>query len=682
MFIYNSCRDVDQKVTHYLGEKNSKKTKAIALEIALGALTIAANKESYSPIKYYRTSFFVESVATPLKPIVKLPSDESAALFHDKLLYHALLYSLSKTLFSLTPLNDERVLSLMATPTFINFVASQDWFQKLKKECLQLGLKVSISEAINYTKHQIKYYLNTNFLNPIRKLIAEDKSVLFQNLQDSCKEFIAERFEIVKDLTLDAQQAYKSVVDGGEHLLQPHQLDAALNRMKSATEKIHHLASMPKISIVKHQALKDRSPIPFYLKAYTAWTLVADFQPALAPMLFSSPCTDAVDIAVRIAGMSTAYATGHNFLSTVATEVVSQSIPNVFRRFPANLRLSELTHRESSRAIGRLEQIKRTFYESVEAEGVSHSTLKTIDKVAAQCFTGSIFVITSLNSHPLVNALGASNFIEYLGIVEDHYHLAELNNIGSQTPYLDKIPYQIIAGLALTATEMGVGLPRPLTTLICTTLSLPIVIDRVLVTDFYQNHILTPLKEVINPNYRLQKWANVSGKAASLAESVGLGSALTKYTRAAANATQLAVVVQTGSRFLKDPMVQKAGAGAVIITAAATDIYMKSIFCTTVSFYFGTGIGGLANGISKPKDLTTLSAVSAGVVVGILSQSPFQATATTEIVEFALRTPQGRNCCLRINNLFYAAVPLFKKALNTGVTFSQSCFNYLKRKFV
>lgn len=671
--------NADNKLIRCIGEKNSRKFKAAILEIALSALTISSNIESYSPLKYYQTSYFVETVTDALES----SADEDAAYTHDKLLYHALLYSISKTFFFYTPLNDERVLSILATPTFINFVSSQAWFQKLKKECLKIGLKTSFAEVIDYAKDQVKQYLEANFLNPILQLIAEDKAVLLKNFQDSCLEFVAERCEIANEITQDAKQTYAHIVKNRWNLLQPHQLEATINQIQSTTHKIHHLTSMPRITIVKHQTLKSRSPVSLYLKTYTAWTLLANSQPALAPVLFSSPCSDAVDIAIRLAGMTAVYVTGHSFLSTVATEVVSQSIPNKFRRFSANERLSELTHQVSSWIIRNLDVLKYAFKESAERDGISHAMLKTMDKVIAQAFAGMLYSISTPNSHPLATALSACTFIEYLGIVGDHYHLVELSNVSSQTPYLDKVPYYMITGLAFTAAEIGTSWPRALTSLTCTLVNIPTIVDNVVITDFYQNRILIPLKEILNPNYSLQRWAKVSSKAAVFANSIGLGSTLTKYTKIIADTTQLALMAKSGYQILKHPVVQQAGTAVAIMTAAVMSIYMKSIFCSTVSSYLGTGIGAITNVIHKPKDIVALSAVSAGAVVGILTQSPLQATATTEIIDVAFRTPRGRNCCKRINELFFAAIPKVKKvgrSLHAGVKLPLSVFNYIKQK--
>lgn len=672
--------NANHALTQHLGEKNSSRLKRVILEIALSSLTIASNEESITPFKYYRTSYFVESV-------VPQAAANREAYFHDKILYHALLYTLSKTALHFTRFNDERFLTLLSSPIFIDFVATQSWFKEMKKQCLKMGVYAGISEAFAYGKHQIKQYILNQFFNPLFEVIKEDKSVLLSNLIDSSAEFIQERSELLKDLAMDVQQGIGHLIKkGGQDLTSAHQIESLIHRLKSSSEKIDHLAALPQITILKERHLKARTQIPFYLKAYTAWTLVSDYQPALAPLLFTSPSSDAVDISIRVGGVAAAYFTGHNLVSAAATEILSQSIPGNFRQFQTNQRLSETTKAVSQCLIGSLNAIKNSFRELAREDDLSLSTIRSVEKVTAQCFLASVYLAAAHHSHPLANALGACTFIEYLGIVGDHYHLMELHQTTSQTAFIDKIPYQVILGLSLTMIEMGTSLSRFTISLGSIGLGAPLMADRIVNTNFYQEHILTPMKGIVSPNYRVQRWASVTRKAASLVNSIGLGSRLTRLTQRVAALTQISILIHDGYQFFKNPDVQRNTMIAGAIAFFVGDIYMKSVFCSTVSFHLGTAVGAMANGIRKPKDIAALGAVSAGVVVGLFSQSPFQVTATTEIVDFALRTPKGRNLCNQITRKFMeTVVPATRVAARTmgaGFNLAMTTFHYLKSKFI
>lgn len=608
-----------------------------AAEVTLAALSIPLHMSVDHPAQFYYTTECVDIGRKLIAKTELLEEDPVEAEAIDKLLYHAILYLIGHGLLSET--KRTLLLPLLSSPVIMKHICKQSWFVNLKRKITGKNISISAKDvakfALKMGKEQLEQYLNANLVTPLKKIIYENKLDLLRNLKDSCAAALNEKIEIIEGLRDELLKATHDIPEVLKNRIQDHHLERSIKRAGSVQQDVASLMKKPEISIFKKEKTDSLSPL---LKTYKAWSLAAYAHPALLPYLFMSSSPDLTELSLRTGGAIVSAMSGRILFPLLGVELIQAVVPQKIRRSFTYLPLETSLHGAGTRLSGALDYAKKDVCAHLKQRGYQRETINTISKATAQFFAGAAFMLLCSENHPLANAFAATSFTEYLAMVADYQGLAKEKSMVCENSFLDRFPLQVVTGLALTALDIK-KVPRPFTTLICSVLSSPVIVDSIVDTDFYQNRVLVALKGTVIPKYHVIRKVLIANSALSFVRGGGdliKTSTLIKYLY-----TPLAVATVAGTVLVAKTRVAKYAATKVKNTAMlGFKIYSRDCIYRLLSPIFGLVEANIISNLAtKPKTMAVMGGMAAGTVTGYITQDPFYAAAATEVVEAALQQP-------------------------------------------
>ncbi len=633
-FLDNSVTNIDRHLISLVGEERGPSIKDGLTELALVAIATPANLQMESVSKFYNTTYFIQMTKSGLQT-----HNREQISMQDMLLYHAILYTLSKTLLSHAPMHNDYLLSLLSTPYFIQHIIKQSWFQGIKRSyqssILLMTGKALKQLVVNKSKKIIFNYIDKEFYQPIRDLIIRDKKILFQEMKRSFSQFLEERKDLVQELAKDGLDSinffYEQLSNGHvSELTDIYYVEKALNRIQENKDKVQALIKLPKISSILRKSHQPSGP-SLAQKSIAAWGMTSFMHPSLAPMLFISQSPDKTEVMIRTAGVFAACYTNQYFFSTLATELAVKFNP---------LKLGSAVSLKIP-----VDHLKEKFVQTLKAQGLHQREIETMDRVAAQATAIGIYLLLQNgHQHPFVTALNYPSFAGYLGVIGENLLLVNQNNFTGQTSSLDKIPFQLITAAAFTILEFGIGTDaRSLTSLAIALGTTPVVLDKIAQSHFYQRKILDPIKDQIPGRKVIRVVSNLSNcfsLTSSLSSIINSKNLIYKVGKSVVIGGIGATTSELVYRLYKKgtiSTIKKVSLHIVEAGAKTIDIYAKYSICNTATYYVGPELGTVFNLISKPRDMMTLGAGVLGMTAAVLTRSPLIATLTTEVSNSGLR---------------------------------------------
>ena len=608
----DSINNVPSNVSNQKISLDTEKAKKIGIDVALTLLSLPTNLTSCNPLKYYNASYLSICGRTNLSQFGIVEDEMHPVPAIDQLLYHAALYFFSKVVFP--PANNEVLLTLMSAPAIMKKMTEQSWFIDLKKGLTDLGIIFSINglfQALQLLgENQVNNYFENKFFRPVREILSQNPETLLKNFQDSVQACLAERMQIVVDLRYEAKKIPSEITKLGETLRQPHRLEKAVDKLDETTQKIKKLFSIPEISLLPKKRAK--TSVGLTTKAMVAWSVAANIHPFLAPLVFNSTSPDLAEISTRVGGALLTAATSQSLACAVLTEIAVKATPRKVRNWFASFHLTDRIGQHIAKGTELITEVKSRSVMRLMNQGYSTHEIDIVGKSVAQLYAGSFYHALCHQNDPLMHMMTASSFMGYLGILADHHQIAPAKHFTSEVSPLESLPLTVVTGCALKALEMGLNLPRMLTSLVATILFSPLVSDTIVQSDLYQHRVVTRIKEGVIPHYRLFRLGRTASKALQIFPSCGkiyacqiakylalgaVGVAATlgvgKVIKAATHPTSLKIM-----KFIKNQSLYSA--------ASAFSLYGKYSISAGLAPYIGDELTALAQIASKPKDAASL----------------------------------------------------------------------------
>lgn len=590
-----------------------------ATEIGLAAACIPFNQESSSLLEYYYTSGFVDTGKKLLDEAGVIKKETKLVPIHDQLLYHTILYVLGSSIS-----HKDYILPFLSTPYVMRAVCEDGWFQLMKANIGSVVLNKLKNFAILYGKKQTKNYIERKIIDPIKKLIIEDKSVLLENLRQSCVAALTAKKEAAENLWEESEDTIAAVPEIIRSGVKIQHLENGIDRIGRVTTEIKTLVETPKITLYDK---KVKTSIFFKVNAISA--LSASNLSQLATFALTSSSPDVTELFIRLGGAIAATVTGYPMTTTMATEIVNASFPKSWRSkvtLPATVgkNLQQIRRR-----------FKRCFNEAKESglaemntAGLKKRTIKLVSKAVPQTLVAHTFVVLFANNHPLANAFSATSFIEYMGTLGEYHGLIKEKSLKSESAYLDRFPLQAGVGMALTGLESFIEFPRPFSSIIATTFAVPLIADRIVNTDFYQTRILLPIKQTMIPNYNSMRKVALVRKMESL---FGKPFSNNKWFQ---RAVILTSSVGAGV-LLQSPITRKAIKTAKDTAIMTMQVYNRYSIYSTVWSMTGSAMSFAIPSLIN-RNVKSIVSSTVGVAVGIVTEDPLTAAIAVEVAETVL----------------------------------------------
>lgn len=613
--------------------------------LALAAITLPTNLNQDSLLEGFNTTYFINSIS---KITGEEPNKDGISAT-DLLLYHSLLYLFVNTAGHLIPANNGYIFSILSTPFFIKYAVSQPWFKEIKSECQSQLLKWGKKGAFNLCKNKAGKIKHEE-VSAVKELIQADKSKLFKKFKDNLTDFVSEKKEILVDLSKEGFHAANSIYTTVQSskslsdLATLDNLDAAISYVENTQEKVHALKSMPEISLVKKPKEGTTS---FISRTWTAWSMTSYVNPAFGPLYFTSNQPNLTEVIVRTAGAYEASTSGQYLQWIMLTELAVKVTK------PLSLGRISFINRQ-------IDSIKADFVESLRDDGFDRLAIDKICKISAEAMAIGLYTLSNSNSHPLMNAISCCSFIEYLGAIGDNMGVIESTSLTGEHS-LARFPVQVATGLAFTILDMGVGSKfRPLTTLAVALITNPLVSDQIVESNLYQTKVMIPLSKMVPEEVKsMMRTARNSYHIFTFAKSY------MPSLPSANNYVKTLLVAAPVVKFRNHPIVKSTASKTGQAASKVMSVYLQSTVSSVVGSYLGLAVGAATNISGKPMDLPTLGAVTAGMVVTVITQDTLMGTVTTELTNQVLRTSYAQPYLAKAFKLIDATTSYFKSKVNS-----------------
>lgn len=586
--------------------------------------TVVAAQAEPSALSTYNAGYFAQVASDSLTKLGLPPSQQSSASQIDFYLCHLILYALNqsipdKTYFKYLPF-------LLSSPSLMNLICRQDWFQELKA---QIGW--------SYGKKIVKNKIMQDYVEPVQKIINTDLTDWETKLLRSCCDFLEQRGDLLRDAVENMEQlgeqigemGIKCSIQGKSPTIFECEdvLDTTIEIQKSVTG----FFKSPKVAIFGSQ---ERSPLN---KAYIAWTVSTYAYPALSSFVFLSSEPEPSEVAVRTGCVAFACFTEQYFLSALLAEMLSRSARSYCKDMPLSQGIKRKATKTFDDFVFLVDDLKRQFVQDLKNRGFSNRTRRRFERATAQTIGATVFSLMCMDNHPLVNALSATSFMGYWGQIMEHHRLGSSKSFSSQTSDFSKVPLQLATGLSFMGLD-ALGVPRPVLTLGLAALGTPAIQDRIVSSHLYRSRVFWPLIGSVMPK---AQWAIVTSKFYELTKGTKVANAI-DWAVVGIAATGAAIVGRKVIQKINTPQGKMLQIKTMNAASLAYSIYSSYAIYSIFDQYTHFSLASLATIIPKPKDAETLVACVAGATVGATTGSPLFAAGTIEVTDKILRRTNAR----------------------------------------
>lgn len=592
------------------------------LESVIAAASIPFHLQSSTPLDGYDTTYFIETSKDLAVESGLLQGKEAAVSIEDQLLYHAIIYTLS---FALS--GRDYILPFLSMPVVMRKVCTQNWFltmkSRLAKAALIFTAKNLKKAAFYYGKKQLNNYLNDylqkKVLNPLRKLIDEDKSVLLENLRQSCVEALTEKTEAVVELYDEASSAVHDIPSVVRSGIKIHHMERALDRFDNTQGLVGKMMKKPKISPFDQK----KGVLSSTIQAKIILSITACASPMIAPFILTSSSPDSTELMIRFGGSVLSGTTDYALVTAFAVEMINKAIPKKYRSKLSALTGQMNVNEVKTRFIESIDHSKKEAIDELKSAGFSRNSIKKISKVVPQTIAANTFVAICMNAHPLTNAFSATSFMEYLGVIFEHHGLLKARSMECENSFMDRFPLHAGVGLGLTALEIFFNTPRPLSSLVCSMISVPLVADKIVSSDFYQTRVITPIKGTIIPGYKPLRQVRLISRVASMAEKSLSGLPGFKTAKI------VLIALGTAKVFQKVPVrnLLKSFKETAILTYK---VYCRWIAYTAIEHVVGPEIA-YGSSILVNRNMKGLISGTVAITVGSVTSNPLASAVAVEL---------------------------------------------------
>lgn len=602
-----------------LGLNNINNWIEPATEIGLAAACIPFNQENSSPIEYYQTSSFITSGKDLLDEVGVVKKNAPSVPVQDQLLYHALLFVVGSGI----P-HQDYIVPFLAAPSVMRVVCNTGWFSALKTKIGSSLLDHLKNRVIGKVKELPRIYFEKKVMGPIKTLILEDKSVLLENLRQSCLAALIEKREAVETILEDSEDVIETIPEMIRSGIKIQHLEHGVEKIASVQTEIKALAKTPKITPFKKEKKMSR-----FLRYNVISVLSSSSMPQLSILALTPSAPDATELLIRLGGAITSRFTGYPMMTTLVTELVNAKFPKKWR---SKLALPAVVGNNLQKVGDRfrscLNDAKECGLADMKMAGFSNKTIKHVSKVVPQTVAAHMFIALFTNNHPLANAFSATSFIEYMGTLGEYHGLVKSKSLESENTYLDRFPLQAGIGMALTGLESAFELPRPASTLIISTLAIPLIADRIVNSNFYQTKVLVPIKQAMIPKYDFYRRLTLVSKMDSF-----IGKPLAK------NAWVQKIVILTASvkvgLWLNKPKTRNAIRTVKDTAIATMQVYNRYNAYSTLLTLTGSAYTFAVTSLVH-RNVKGVITSTVGVTVGLMTEDPLTAAIAVGIADTVL----------------------------------------------
>jgi hypothetical protein len=186
-----------------------------------------------------------------------------------------------------------------------------------------------------------------------------------------------------------------------------------------------------------------------------------------------------------------------------------------------------------------------------------------------------------------------------------------------------------VTGVALSALEPLLNMPRPLTTLACIAMTSPVVSDSIANLPFYQIRILDKMKAKIIPKYKALRYFGSTYGALSLANNL-LAIRIPAFLKITAGLATGGGAFYAGSKILKHPFVIRTFTQMAQFSART---YSRYLFYSNLKYFIGLEAGVMIEYFVKPQTLATAATITTGLVIATYSQNTVYTAVATEVAD-------------------------------------------------
>ena len=409
----------------------------------------------------------------------------------------------------------------------------------------------------------------------------------------------------------------------------------------------------------------------------TVWTINQLVHPSIVPLCFLAPSSDALELAVRLMGVALIHFSDHGLAISIATEFVAQGLPQAVKDIQGIKQVTDHLANAQQKAIMKVQKMKDAFILLAKKQQLSRTAIDRSMKLIPQAVAASIYLLLHGRNHPLFNTLYYGSFLDSIGTLGKNFKLLDKENCRT-TRSLSRLPLQLITGVGFTVLEsfMETQNLRTLGCLAAIVITTPMLGDHVIDSDFYQERVITAIKQTLIPKYKAITAANHYLRAISLLSKV-LPPA--RYAiKVAQGVGAFVVVTQVARKSLK---IANSPLGLKIRQASSKtiNVYWKVYSAAVIEAYIGPEIATAIVSISnKPADTLAVVAQLTGLATAFTMQSSAYGMVTSEIINETFRQPGVKKGVQTMAIVVKTmAVHSFQK-LNEALESPNQIFNYWK----
>jgi hypothetical protein len=635
---------------------DSKKVE-IVTDLVLTAISLPVNYRTAFPLKYYYTSHFTTVSLETLGQEGVLKKEPAAASATDTFLYHALLYVVGKTFGWTFWLNTDLPMTLLSSPTVVEFICKQPWFQKFKTDVVtQIGPAVLKDALINVVKGQAKAYVERNFIEPLTTIFNQGREETLQHLKTSMTECAQKRVGIVKNVAEEGKGLMDAIRQNG---MSWELLERGLDFQKKTMHETQRVVEIPSIRLTPKA---PSAPVPFVQKILAAWGVLGSLRPELATLALINPSSNIIELILRAVAVLAAAITGYPFATLFLTECAVKLILGKLKELPFVQKLTHELQNRLSKVNEKIQAAKAEFKQRLLDAGYRLIEIRKIESFCGQLLIALTYASLNIMGHPLATAFSTNSFVQYAGTVGANLGIAQASDFESEQGYLQTLPLQIITGVALTILEIGEGSgTRPLITCAAAFVTMPMISDTIVASRFYHNYVLTPIGKSIIPCYEYVNRASYFYRIGSKINraipklrllTTPLGKLVSHIFKVVAVAAGGAVLLA-----LRHPLVAQTKQVAIKVLAKGGEIYQKMVISSSVGYYLGGPVGAISNLTGLYKDRLAIPVGMTALATWHLTGNHFVTTLVTVATDAAVRSPLLQEMVNEAKEVVTAASP-------------------------
>jgi hypothetical protein len=634
----NKPHSILERGLNYLGIAVDPEKLEVATDLALTAMTLPVNTNTVFPLKYYSTSTFTTVVLNELDKENFIEKGAEVSAFDDKLLYHALLYVVGKSIGLWFWQNTDLPMTLLSSPKVMRFMCNQPWFQALKSDLVsKIGPNVLKDVAIRIAKGKAKKYIEKKFIEPLRTIFNQTQEETLDHFTESLKECMEERIEIAQGFFEEGEELAGSLLKNGMSL---SLLESSIDFHKSVVKQSIELSSLPSFRLTPKV---HKSFLPLHQKVLAAWGVFGSLRPELATFALINPASTVIEVFFRIIGAVIGAITGSPFTSLALTECAIRLIPERVQKLPPVQKLTLEMQQFLMQFSQEIQKPRQELRKNLLEHGVRVIDVRNLEKFLGQFLVATSYACLNITGNPLVSALSASSFIQYVGAIGENFGIVKASTFESEQGYLRTLPLQVITGIGLTILEIGNGeVARPMLAFMAAIGTMPYVSDKLVSSTFYNEYILQPIGNTLVPYYpRITQTARVYEIVSKITSYIPKNSLLApiKYLKTVVYGAQCVLVTGAAMKVLQHPYTAKVKQWGMQAVTKGGEVYSRSVVSSTVGYYLGGPVGALSNLTGLPKDRLTIPVGITALGTWYLTNNSHVTTIATIAVNDCLRSP-------------------------------------------